>query len=117
MWLGVFNAKNQLENSVTGGWLVRCAHATGRVKPHPWTEEKCACEPHAPLCDTIKRSSILLYECEFTPGNRLNNLTKQQVVDALKAFPERLQRLPKTWLPIEITMQDKKRSRGKACKR
>ena len=117
-WLGVFNTKGKLENSVTGAWSVRCAHSTGRSRPHPWTQAKCACEPHARLCDTITRSSILLYECEFTEGNRLTGISKTQVVDALRQLaPERLSRLPKTWLPKEVTMQDKKRGKGKSRNR
>ena len=118
VWLGVFNAKGQLENSVTGSWHVRCAHSTGRVRPHAWTQERCACEPHKLLTDTIQRSSILLYECEFTENDRLTAVSKAQVVEALSAqAPDRMQRLPKTWLPKEFTMQDKKRGRGKSRKR
>lgn len=117
-WLGVFNAKGQLENSVTGVWRLRCAHSTGRVRPHAWTQERCACEPHALLCDAIQRSSILLYECEFTEGHRLTTVSKTQVVEALtQQAPERLPRLPKSWLPKEVVMQDKKRGRGKSRKR
>lgn len=118
VWLGVFNAKGQLENSVTGSWRVRCVHSTGRLRPHAWTQERCACEPHARMSDTIQRSTILLYECEFTENARLTNVSKTQVVEALKAqAPDRLQRLPKTWLPKEYTMQDKKRGKGKSRKR
>ena len=117
-WLGVFNAQGKLQRSVTGGWQIRCAHSSGRVAPHAWTETRCACEPHKRMVDTIERQSILLYECEFTDGMRLNAITKGQVVSALKAFPERMKSLPKSWQPKEeVSLQDKCKKKGKARKR
>ena len=116
-WLGVFNSAGKLENSVTGAWHLRCAHRSGRVAWHAWEEARCSCAPHARMTDIVERKSILLYECEFTDGGRLNSVTKGQVVQALKEYPARIKRLPKTWVPKTQTLQDKVKSKGKGRKR
>ena len=116
-WLGVFEANGKLSNSVTGCWKLRCAHFSGRIRPHAWTEEKCAHAPHTKLSDTIERATILLYESEFTVGRRLEKVTKLQVEEALRAHPAHHARLPRTWVPKTVTLQDKQKGRGKSRKR
>ena len=116
-WLGVFDNKGKITNSVTGTWQLRCAHSTGRVNPHPWTVERCGCAPHALLSDTIQRSSVLLYESEFTGGGRLDKVTKTQVEEALRAHPAHHKMLPSAWVPKTVTLHDKKKGRGKSRRR
>ncbi len=50
------------------------------------------------MVDTIERSSICLYDLEFTRSNRLNKATKLKLVQALQAHPIAMARLPKNWL-------------------
>ena len=116
-WMGVFDGSGKITNSVTGIWRLRCAHSTARLRPHPWTEEKCSCEPHSKLADTIQRSSILLYESECTEQGRLDKVTKTQVEEMLRAHTEHHAKLPPSWIPKMVSLQDKKKGRGKSRRR
>ena len=117
-WLSVFDAKNHITNSVTGVWALRCAHFSSRVNVHPFKEDRCRCAPHKLLRETIARKSILLYDAEFTSGGRVNGVTKEHVVEALKKQSDKSYALlPKAWLPKEITLQSQKRAKGKSRKR
>jgi hypothetical protein len=117
-WLGVFDAKKQITNSVTGVWALRCAHSSARVRVHPFTQERCGCAPHKLLKDRISRKSILLYEAELTAGGRVNGVTKGHVVEALKKQSAKsYDLLPTAWLPKQVTLQSQKRAKGKSRKR
>ena len=118
-WLGVFDTKNHITNSVTGVWAVRCAHTSSRVRAHPFTPaDRCRCAPHKQLEDTVARKSILLYNVEFTSGGRINTVTKEHVVEALKRqSKECYDLLPPAWLPKQVTLQSQNRSKGKGKSR
>ena len=116
-WLGVFDSNGKITNSITGIWRLRCTHSTGRIRPHAWAETRCACAPHGKQLDTIERSSILLYESEFTEQGRLDKVTKGQIEEVLRERPEHHSLLPSSWVPKETTLQDRKRGRGKSRRR
>ena len=121
-WLGVFDAKHKITNSVTGIWRLRCAHSNNRVKVHPWSAEKCCAAPHSLMVDTIERASILLYDVEFTEGGRLNEVSKTQIVQTLSQLQNKsalFELLPKTWKKTTepVSLRSKKGGKGKGRRR
>eukprot|EP00965_Chrysotila_dentata_P161637 5338457-Pleurochrysis_carterae.AAC.1 len=60
----------------------------------------CCAEPERAL-DKIERSSIFLYDPEFTAQRRLSKLTKEKIVEVLRDDPA-FNKLPHDWQKLKV---------------
>eukprot|EP00965_Chrysotila_dentata_P237997 6202230-Pleurochrysis_carterae.AAC.2 len=96
-WLGVFSSTGNSTDSVVGSWQLRCAHKDARGKSHVWDEERCTRAGHNRLVDTIPREAILLYDVEFSKGNRITVDSKRHICHTLEPYHFASKLLPDTW--------------------